>query len=182
GGEQLHEWALAAQSWRAQHGREGGERGVDSDWIDAVVSRVGAGVMGRRMFSGGAGPWEDDPRGRGWWGEEPPFHHDVFVLTSHPREPLELQGTTFHFVTDGIEAACERARAAAGGKDVQIHGGGSAVSQALRAGLLDELLVSVAPVLLGDGTRLLQDVPPMRLRHVRSVTSPSGVTHIHFQR
>src|SRR6185503_1199883 len=115
---QLHEWALAQRAWRSRHGRDGGEDGPESAMIERLLGRVGASVMGRRMFSGGAGPWEDDPRATGWWGEEPPFHHPVFVLTHHPREPLELRGTTFHFVTDGIESALEQARRAAGSKDV----------------------------------------------------------------
>jgi dihydrofolate reductase len=140
GGEQLHEWAFAAFAWREQHGREGGEKNAESDMIAALTERVGAGIMGRKMYSGGSGPWEGDPNPRGWWGDNPPFHHHVYVLTSHAREPLEMEGgTTFHYVTDGIESALEQARAAAGDKDVQIHGGGSVVSQYLRAGLLDEL-------------------------------------------
>ena len=180
GGEQLHEWAFKAAAWREAHAREGGEQGIDSDVIAETVGRTGAGVMGRRMFSGGAGSWEDDGHARGWWGEEPPFHHPVFVLTSHPREPLELTGTTFTFVTEGIEAAIEQARAAAGGKDVQIHGGGLAVQQALAAGLLDELQVHVAPVLLGAGTPLLGGTPA-RLERLRVLESPTGVTHIRYQ-
>src|SRR3954468_9078250 len=156
GGMQLHEWALAAMSWRQEHGREGGEDNADSKLIEALRSRVGAGIMGRKMYSGGSGGWENDPNPRGWWGDDPPFHHDVYVLTSHAREPLEMEGgTTFHFVTEGVQAAYDRAVASAGGKDVQVHGGGSAVSQFLRAGLLDELTVHVAPVFLGSGARLL---------------------------
>src|SRR3954451_16605640 len=155
GGEQLHEWALAAAAWREAHGREGGERGVDSELVAETVGRTGAGIMGRRMFSGGEGPWEDDPNARGWWGDEPPFHGPVFVLTSHAREPLELQGgTTFTFVTEGIEAALEQARATAGGRDVHVGGGASVIRQYLQAGVLDELHVHVAPVLLGDGVSL----------------------------
>src|SRR3954452_23123201 len=128
GGEQLHEWAFAAAAWRAAHGREGGEGGLDSDVIAETVGRTGAGIMGRKMFSGGSGGWEADPNPRGWWGDDPPFHHPVFVLTSHEREPLEMEGgTTFHYVTDGVRSAYEQAVAAAGGKDVQVHGGGSVV-------------------------------------------------------
>jgi dihydrofolate reductase len=180
GGEQLHEWAFKAASWRAAHDHEGGEEGVDSDVIAETVGRTGAGVMGRRMFSGGSGGWETDTHPRGWWGEEPPFHHPVFVLTSHAREPLELTGTTFTFVTDGIEAAIEQARAAAGDKDVQIHGGGLAVQQALAAGLLDELQVHVAPVLLGSGTPLLGGTAGA-LERIRVFESPSGVLHIRYR-
>jgi dihydrofolate reductase len=180
GGERMHDWALKAMAWREAHHRSGGEAGVDSDVIAETIARTGAGVMGRRMYSGGSGPWEKDPNPRGWWGDEPPFHHAVFVLTSHPREPLELTGTTFTFITDGIEAAVERARAAAGDKDVQIHGGGSAVQQALAAGLLDELQVHIAPVLLGAGTPLLGGTAG-KLERVRVIESPSGVTHVRYR-
>ena len=125
GGERLHEWAFGAQSWRETHGQEGGEPNADSDVIDERVRATGAVVMGRRMYSGGSGPWEQDPRGRGWWGDDPPFHAPVFVLTHHAREPLPMEGgTTFNFVTDGIESAIEQARAAAGEKDVLVAGGG----------------------------------------------------------
>src|SRR3954453_2373499 len=131
GGEQLHEWAIRLAAWRRPHGMEGGEEGPESAWVDEVEVRTGAYVMGRRMFSGGAGSWEDDPRANGWWGEEPPFHHPVFVLTPPAREPLVPGETTFTFVTEGIEAALEAALAAAGDKDVAIGGGGSAVQQYL---------------------------------------------------
>ena len=121
GGEALHEWAFATKRFREQHGLDGGEEGVESDLVDERLRATGATVMGRRMFSGGAGAWDDDPNRDGWWGDDPPFHHSVFVLTHHPREPLAKQGgTTFVFVTDGIEAAVARAREAAGGKDVLI--------------------------------------------------------------
>ena len=181
GGMQLHEWAFAAMSWQSAHGHEGGEANADSDLIDSLHANVGAGIMGRKMFSGGAGPWEADGNARGWWGENPPFHHDVFVLTSHAREPLVMEGdTTFHFITDGVQTAYDRATAAAGGKDIQIHGGGSVVSQYLRAGLLDELTVHVAPVLLGSGSRLLDDVPAGRLELINTFASQTGVTHIQY--
>src|SRR4051794_37229469 len=125
GGMQLHEWALNAFAWREAHGHEGGEGGVDSDIISETVARTGAGIMGRKMYSGGSGPWESDPNGRGWWGDDPPFHHPVYVLTHHEREPLEMEGgTTFHFITGGFEEALALATQAAGDKDIQIHGGG----------------------------------------------------------
>ena len=183
GGEQLHEWAFAAMGWREPHGLEGGERTVDSQLFEELRARVGAGIMGRRMFSGGTGGWDDDPRARGWWGEDPPFHTPVFVLTHHAREPLPMEGeTTFTFVTDGIESALEQARAAAGGKDVQIHGGGTAISQCLAAGQLDELEVSIVPILLGPGgAPLFDDVPPRTLERVRVLESPSGVTHVKYR-
>jgi dihydrofolate reductase len=184
GGELLHEWAFGALAWRERHGREGGEAGVDSDVIGETVGRVGASIMGRRMFSGGQGPWEDDPRANGWWGDEPPFHHPVFVLTHHAREPLELTGTTFTFVTDGIESALEQARAAAGDRDVQVAGGGEAAAQYLRAGLLDEAQLHVAPVLLGTGTRLFEnhfDGEPATIERTRVVESPTGVAHLRYR-
>src|SRR5215216_2969743 len=174
-GELLHEWAFGAMSWREAHGQSGGEANVDSDILAEIHSDAGATIMGRHMFSGGSGGWEDDPRKNGWWGGEPPFHHPVFVLTHHEREPLELTGTTFTFVTDGIESALEQARAAAGDKDVLVAGGGEAVDQYLRAGLVDELQLHVAPVFLGGGTRLFQGHladAPGRLEADRVVQSP----------
>src|SRR3954453_3782073 len=153
GGEQLHEWVLRLASWREAHGREGGERGVDDEVVEETVASAGAIVMGRNMLGGGggrggAGPWP------GWWGDAPPFHVPVFVLTHHAREPLTLSDTTFTFVTDGIESALEQARAAAGDLDVLISGGASVIGQTLGIGRLDELNIHVAPVLLGDGTPL----------------------------
>ena len=179
GGEGLHEWALATESWRRQHGREGGERSVDAEVIDRVTENVGAHIMGRRMFGGGEGPWDES--WRGWWGDEPPFHTPVFVLTHHPREPLEMEGgTTFTFVTDGIESALAQARAAAGDADVAIAGGASAVQQYLAAGLLDELFLHIVPVVLGGGTRLLENVGDARLEPVEVVASPA-VTHVRYR-
>jgi dihydrofolate reductase len=141
--------------------------------------------MGRRMFSGGEGPWEEDPNADAWWGDEPPFHHPVFVLTHHPREAVTKEGgTTFTFVTDGIEAALEKARAAAGDKDVAVGGGAAVAQQCLKAGLLDELQIHVAPVLLGDGVRLFEDHladAPGGLECTRVVESPSGVTHLRYR-
>src|SRR3954454_14374730 len=180
GGMQLHEWALASMEWQQAHGHEGGEPGIDSDVIGETIARTGAGVMGRKMFSGGSGPWESDGNARGWWGDDPPFHHTVFVLTSHAREPLEMEGgTTFVFVTDGIESAIAQARDAAGGKDVQIHGGGTVVQQALGAGLLDELQIHYAPILLGSGFPLLGGTAA-RLERVRVLESPLGVVHVKY--
>ena len=129
GGEQLHEWVLATQGWREAHGLSGGQINVDSEVVEESVGNAGATVMGRRMFSGGEGPWEDDPNADAWWGDEPPFHHPVFVLTCHAREPVTKQGgTTFTFVTDGIESALEQARAAAGDKNVAVGGGANVAS------------------------------------------------------
>jgi dihydrofolate reductase len=179
GGMRLHEWALATQAWRAEHGREGGERNVDSEVVESTTRNIGAYIMGRKMFGGGDGSWDES--WRGWWGEDPPYHTPVYVLTHHAREPLEMQGgTTFHFVTDGIESALEQARAAAGERDVSIAGGASAVQQYLRAGLLDELYLHIAPVLLGGGERLLENVGDPKLEPVEVIASPA-TTHIRYR-
>ncbi len=179
GGEGLHEWAVATEAWRGQHGREGGELGADSEVVDEVVEGVGAYIMGRRMFGGGEGPWDES--WRGWWGENPPFGTPVFVLTHHPREPLAMEGSTsFVFVTDGIESALEQARAAAGGKDVAIAGGASAIQQYLAAGMLDELYLHVVPITLGAGARLLDGVGTLSFEPVKVVDSPT-VTHIKYR-
>ena len=183
GGELLHEWAFAATSWRERHGLEGGEKNADSDVIDESLRATGAVVMGRKMFSGGEGRWEDDPRVNGWWGDEPPFHVPVFVLTHHARDTKVMQGgTSFNFVTDGIEAALELARAAAEEKDVLLAGGASIVQQYLKAGLLSELQIHVAPVLLGGGTSLFDQlgIEPLGLEATRVIASPS-VTHLRFR-
>jgi len=180
-GEELHEWVVRTNYWRERHGLEGGEEDEDSEVIREAFSSVGASVMGRKMFSGGSGPWESDPRSMGWWGDEPPFHTPVFVLTHHAREPEEMEGgTTFFFVTDGIEAAIQQARAAAGEGNVAIGGGASAIQQALAAGLVDELQVHVAPILLGGGTRLFgEGADPIRLEATRVLASPQA-THVKF--
>jgi dihydrofolate reductase len=158
GGEGLHEWAVATRSWRAAHGHEGGETGIDDERIARSATGVGAHIMGRNMFGPVRGPW-DGHEWKGWWGDEPPFHTHVFVLTHHAREPVRLQGgTTFHFVTEGIEAALERAADAAGDLDVAVGGGASAVQQYLRAGLVDEFEIHVVPLLLGGGARLFEDL------------------------
>jgi dihydrofolate reductase len=176
GGEALHDWVIATESWRRQHGREGGERNADSDVVESASAGIGAHIMGRRMFGGGDGAWDES--WKGWWGEEPPFHAPVFVLTHHERAPLEMEGgTTFTFVTDGIESALEQAEAAAGGQDVAIGGGASTVQQYLAAGKLDELYLHVVPIVLGGGERLLDNVGTPKLEAVEVVGSPV-VTHI----
>jgi dihydrofolate reductase len=182
GGDLLHEWAFAAASWRESHGLSGGEANADSEVLEESTGSTGAVVMGRRMFSGGQGPWEPDPRADGWWGDDPPFHVPVFVLTHHARETLAMEGgTSFNFVTHGIEAALEEARAAAGDKDVLLAGGASVVQQYLKAGLLNELQIHVAPVLLGDGTSLFDrlGIDAVGLETTRVIASPS-VTHLRF--
>jgi dihydrofolate reductase len=181
GGEALHEWALALASWREPHGLPGGETNASTQVVEESLDATGAVVMGRRMFSGGEGPWEDDPNADGWWGDEPPFHVPVFVLTHHAREPVTKEGgTSFIFVTDGFEAALEEGRAAAEDKDVFVGGGASVVQQYLEAGLLDELQINVAPVLLGGGTRLFEGLGPQTLEITRVVEAPA-VTHLRYR-
>ena len=183
GGEQLHEWVVPLRAFREGHGEEGGEVNASTPIAEEILGNVGAVIMGRNMFGGGPGPWGDDPW-KGWWGDNPPFHNPVFVLTYQAREPLEMQGgTTFYFVTDGIESALEQARVAAGDKDVSVGGGAEAVQQYLAAGLLDEIVVSIVPVMLGSGARLfnnLADHKP-RLQQVEAIDAP-GVTHIRYAR
>jgi dihydrofolate reductase len=179
GGLRLHEWAFATSTWRRQHGGEGGEDGPDDDVAAAIVLGVGAHIMGRRMFGGGEGDW--DRSWRGWWGEDPPFHTPVFVLTHHVREPLEMAGgTTFTFVTSGVEAALEEARQAAGELDVAVAGGASTVRQFLVAGLLDELHLHIVPIVLGAGERLLDGVGDVALEPVEVVASPAA-THVRYR-
>lgn len=180
GGERLHDWVVALRSWRRVHGREGGEVNASDAVIEQAQANVGAAIMGRGMFGGGPGPWGDDPW-RGWWGGDPPFRMPVFVLTHHEREPLRLSDTTFSFVSDGIESALRRARAAAAGKDVAIAGGADVVNQYLAAGLVDELELHIVALLLGGGARLFQAVgPDLALEQVRAVEAP-GVTHLKYR-
>lgn len=181
GGEALHEWAFKLAAWRKPHGREGGEVNASTPIMEEALAGVGATIMGRNMFGGGPGPWGEDPW-EGWWGDEPPFHAPVFVLTHHPREPLEMKGgTTFTFVTDGIESALAQAKEAAGGEDVSLGGGASVAQQYLAAGLLDELQLNVVPMLLGSGTRLF-DGPTagVALEQIQVVEAP-GVTHLRYR-
>lgn len=181
GGEQLHEWVIKLAAWRESHGREGGEVNASTQVIEEALENVGATVMGRNMFGGGPGPWGERPW-EGWWGDEPPFHTPVFVLTHHEREPLVKEGTTFTFVTDGIESALEQAKEAAGGKDVSLGGGADIAQQYLAAGLIDELDLNIVPVLLGGGTRLFDNLAgsDLALEQVRAIEAP-GVTHIKYR-
>jgi dihydrofolate reductase len=182
GGMQLHEWAVELAAWREPHGRDGGEVNASTEVVQEALANVGATVMGRNMFGGGPGPWGAEPW-EGWWGEDPPFHTPVFVLTHHAREPLERQGgTTFTFVTEGIESALAQAMEAAGGKDVSLGGGADVAQQYLAAGLLDELQLNVVPVLLGSGTRLFDHLAGVRpqLEPVRVVAAPA-VTHLTYR-
>lgn len=181
GGLHLHDWVFPLRGWRAAHGLEGGEDGEDSDIVADALARVGAQVMGRRMFSGGAGGWEDDPRADGWWGDEPPFRVPVFVVTHHARSPLEFgNGTRFVFVTDGVEAAVEQARAAAGDRDVRVAGGADVATQCLRAGLLDRIDLHIAPLLLGSGARLFDRVAPGKLQLLETRSSERAA-HVSYQ-
>jgi len=180
GGEQLHEWTTKLKAWREQHGHEGGEVNASSEIAERAMENVGAVIMGRKMFGGGPGPWGEDPW-TGWWGDDPPFHVPVFVLTHHEREPVSMEGgTTYHFVTNGIEAALEQAREAAGGQGVKLAGGAAAAQQYLAAGLVDEIQLNVAPVLLGDGERLFANVgADLELAQEQVVHSPE-VLHVRY--
>lgn len=181
GGMALHEWLFELETWQKQRGEQGGEVNASTQVIEEAQSNIGATVMGRNMFGGGPGPWSEDPPWNGWWGEDPPYHTPVFVLTHHPRERLEMQGgTTFIFVTDGIESALEQAREAAGERDVLLGGGASAIQQYLAAGLIDEFELHIVPVLLGNGERLLDNVGNLRVEQVRAIEAP-GVTHIKYR-
>jgi dihydrofolate reductase len=182
GGEGLHDWVVELEAWRRAHGREGGEVNASTEVFEEASGNAGAIMMGRNMFGGGSGPWGEDPW-MGWWGEKPPFHVPVFVLTHHEREPLEMDGgTTFHFVTDGIESALEQASRAAGGKDVNIAGGGEVGRQYLAAGLIDEMWLHVVPILLGAGAPLFDETTAgSDLEQVRVVEAP-GVAHLNYRR
>lgn len=154
GGGRLHEWAFATRTFRQIHGMEGGEEGLDDEWARRDQEGIGATIMGRNMFGPIRGEWPDEAW-KGWWGDDPPYHHPVFVLTHYPRPPIAMAGgTTFHFVTDGIEAALEQALAAADGRDVRVSGGVSTIQQYLAAGVIDQMHVVIVPVLLGRGERL----------------------------
>jgi dihydrofolate reductase len=182
GGMALHEWVVKLAAWRRPHGREGGEVNASTPVFEEALENVGATIMGRNMFGGGPGPWGEEPW-RGWWGDEPPFHTPVFVLTHHEREPLELRGTTFTFVSDGIESALQQAEEAAGGKDVSLGGGADVARQYLAAGLIDELQLNVVPLLLGAGTRLFDEstaAAGLVLEQVKAVEAP-GVAHLRYR-
>jgi dihydrofolate reductase len=183
GGERLHEWAFPLAAFRKMHGLEGGEVNASTPIIEESIANVGAVLLGRNMFGGGPGPWHEEPPRNGWWGDDPPYHTPVFVLTHHPRKPLEMQGsTTFYFVTDGIESAFAQAKNAAAGKDVTIGGGADCVRQYLAAGLIDEFDLHVVPVLLGEGARLLDHLGSAGLafEQVRVVEAP-GVVHLKYR-
>ena len=181
GGEDLHQWVFPLAAWRRRQGMEGGEENASNAVLEEAHSNVGAHIMGRNMFGGGPGPWSEDDPWKGWWGDDPPYHTPVFVITNYSRDPLPMQGgTTFHFVTDGIESALKSAKDAAGDKDVFISGGAKVIQQYLAAGLVDEFELSIAPILLGGGERLLENVGELKIEQVRAVEAP-GVTHIKYR-
>lgn len=185
GGMKLHDWAFELAAFRSEHGlgEEGGAVNASTAVVEEQRANVGAVVMGRNMFGGYPGPWKTDPPWTGWWGEDPPYHVPVFVVTHHAREPLAMQGgTTFHFVTDGVAAAIARAKAVAGERDVAIGGGANVIQQALAAGLVDEINVAIVPVLLKTGDRLFDKLgdATVALEQVRVVPAP-GVTHIKYR-
>ena len=184
GGMRLHEWAVPLAVWRSVHGLQGGEVNESSRVVEESLANIGATIMGRNMFGGHPGPWDEKKPWNGWWGDNPPFHHPVFVLTRHAREPLKLkEGTTFTFVTDGITSALEQARRAAGGKDVSLAGGAKAAQQYLAAGLVDEMELNVVPTLLGSGERLFEGIGDdlHGLELVRTIATLK-VTHLKFSR
>jgi dihydrofolate reductase len=184
GGERLHEWVIELAVWRAQHGMSGGVVNANTAVLEEEIANIGATIMGRNMFGGHPGPWSATEPWQGWWGPNPPFHHPVFVLTHHARDPLALEGgTTFTFVTGGIEEALHQARRAAGGKDAALAGGAHAAREYLAAGLVDEMQIHLVPILLGGGERMLEGIGDdlHGLRQVLAIAAP-GVTHLKFAR
>jgi dihydrofolate reductase len=178
GGRALHEWVFATRTFREMHGKDGGAVGVDDDFVARGFENIGAWIIGRNMFSPIRGPWPDN-LWKGWWGEDPPYHTPVFVLTNYPRASIEMSGgTTFHFVTDGIHTALKRALDAANGRDVRLGGGVATIRQYLCAGLIDEMHLAMSPVLLGSGECLLEgiDAPKLGYRCTEHVSTPN-TTH-----
>jgi dihydrofolate reductase len=179
GGEALHDWFVATRTFQQMSGKEGGTTGIDDDFAARTFANVGACIMGRNMFGPVRGPWPDD-KWKGWWGHNPPYHAPVFVLTNHARASITMEGgTTFHFVTNGIHAALQRAIEAANGKDIQLMGGASTIRQYLGAGLVDEMHFAVAPILLGSGEHLLAgiDLPKLGYQCAEHVPTPNA-THV----
>jgi dihydrofolate reductase len=179
GGIALHEWAFATRTFRKMFGQDGGTTGIDDDFAARGFDNIGAWILGRNMFGPIRGPWPDNTW-KGWWGDNPPYHTPVFVLTNHPRESITMNGgTVFHFVTDGIHATLQRALDAAGGRDVRLGGGVAAIRQYLCAGLIDEMHLAISPILLGSGENLLAgiDAPKLGYRCTEHVPTPS-TTHV----
>lgn len=181
GGEGLHEWVVALQGWRAAHGKSGGDNNDSSKVFDAENANIGATIMGRHMFGGHPGGWDAEHPWQGWWGKNPPFHHPVFVVTHHARERLTMEGgTTFHFMTTGIESTLEEARRAAEGKDIALAGGAAICRQYLNAGLVDEMVIHQVPILLGGGERLFEGVNDLHGLELAETIATPNVTHFKF--
>ena len=183
GGTDLFEWFFATRTWQQMHGKEGGSTGLDDEWARRGMENVGAWILGRNMFGPIRGPWPDEAW-KGWWGDTPPYHVPVFVLTHHPRNAIEMKGgTTFHFVTEGIHAALQRAKDTADGKDVRIGGGVATIRQYVQAGLIDELHLAIVPVLLGRGERFFDhlDGGPAGYECVELVSTAAAV-HVRLAR
>lgn len=183
GGIALHEWAFATRTFRQMHGKDGGATGIDDDFAARGFSNIGAWIIGRNMFGPVRGPWPDDAW-KGWWGDNPPYHTPVFVLTSHPRASITMSGgTTFHFVTNGIHAAFKRATDAANGQDIRLGGGVATIQQYLRAGLVDEMHLAMSPILLGSGENLFAGIDASKLGYQRTEHVPTpNATHVVFAR
>ncbi len=179
GGLALHAWAFATRTFQRMHGRDGGTTGIDDDFAARGFENIGAWILGRNMFGPVRGAWPDEAW-KGWWGDNPPYHTPVFVLTHHPRASIRMDGdTVFHFVTDGIHAALQRARDAAGGRDVRLGGGVATIRAYLRAGLIDEMHLAIAPVLLGSGESLFEGIDATQLGYVCLEHVPTaGATHV----
>jgi len=179
GGMKLHSWVFPTQTFRRMMGGEGGTTGIDDDFAARGIANLGAWILGRNMFGPIRGPWPDEAW-KGWWGPNPPYHVPVFVLTQYPRRPITMEGgTVFHFVTDGIEAALEAARTAAGEKDVRLGGGVATIREYLEAGLVDEMHLAVSPVLLGSGENLFVGLDLARLGfHVAEHVPTAAATHL----
>ena len=183
GGETLHKWMLDTRTFRTMFGQDGGATGVDDDFTKRGFENIGAWILGRNMFAPSRGDWPDD-NWKGWWGDNPPYHCPVFVLTSHPRPSITMDGgTTFHFVTDGIHAALKRATEAANGKDIRLGGGVATIRQYLQAGLVDEMHFAISPALLGGGEHLFAglDLPKLGYRRNEHITAPDA-THVTLSR
>ena len=180
GGEELHDWLVHTRTFQRMQGREGGDTGIHEDFAARSMAGMGAWILGRNMFGPIRGPWPDESW-RGWWGKNPPYHAPAFVLTHHRRPPLEMEGgTVFHFVTEGIHAALERAQAAAGGHDIRLLGGVATIRQYLKARLVDEMHLAVSPILLGSGEHLLAglDLPALGYRSTECVAGPKAVHYV----
>jgi dihydrofolate reductase len=184
GGENLHKWVFPLRFWREMHGETGGETNASEQFLRETHANVGATIMGRNMFGGHPGPWKASNPWNGWWGKNPPYHRPVFVITHHSREPLRLEGgNTFYFVTDGIESALEQARRVAGDKDVEFVGGAAVANEYLKAGLIDEMELSVSPILLGTGARMFEGVGDvLRQFEIERTIALPNVTHYKFVR